>query len=557
MNANNQINEEIDIALSGGPIPKYTPLPFQNHAELIAAFHPSILNGDIGLYNWQVEEAMFLVQSNFTKEYPLRHILAACNGSGKDAYIIAPFAVFMACCRIRSRTIITSSSFQQLQSQTENYIRNLCQSINDKFGSKIFIIKQMHIACTITGSEIKMFSTDEPGRAEGYHPFPDYPKGELTIIVNEGKTVEDGIYEALERCTFNRWIIVSSPGKTSGRMYNDYRRAVTYPEKYEIGKLYARKVTAYECPHISPARIHSEKATYGENHPWFRSARLAEFTTLDESVMISKEAVQKCIHFPPEHIAFGLRAGLDLAVGGDENAFYVFDGNKFKGKEVFRATEATVTVGVLIEMFTKYGFTTKTCKNIFADHGGIGAVYASVFREKGWDLSWVLNQSRPLVPSGIYGNRGAELWSSLKRLIEECMIILPDDDIKLHSQLCSRYYKQHSTQGKIILEAKRDARAHGHGSPDRADSVVLAFTGVTVDDLRDLVMDAAGKPKKASQVKGLPTVRQVINITDAEQFNKINQQWDNMNKFGDSRADITRPIKRQTLTTSQLLSYLR
>jgi len=45
-------------------------------------------------------------------------------------------------------------------------------------------------------------------------------------------------------------------------------------------------------------------------------------------------------------------------------------------------------------------------------------------------------------------------------------------------QLCSRYYKQSNTNKRLILESKREAKANGHGSPDRADATVLAFADV-------------------------------------------------------------------------------
>lgn len=548
-----ETNEELDAILAPAQHSKYTPIDLKSPAELIATFHPSIQNGDIELYPWQIEEANFLAQSEFTKANPLRHILCACNGSGKDAYVIAPFAVWHAMSKIRSRCVITSSSYTQLQSQTENYIRSLCSAINDKLGAKIFIVKQMHIACTLTGSEIKLFSTDEPGRAEGYHPFPDYPKGELAIVINEGKTVGDSIFEALERCTFNRWIIISSPGKTSGRMFNDYKRADVYPEPFRLGRTYARKVTAAECPHISKIRIEQEKASYGEHHPWFRSARLAEFTSLDEAVVVELEKLQKCINFPGQHVTYGKRAGLDLAVGGDENCFLPTNGNQIIAVEAFKTGDNVVPY--CIDLFTKHGFTKAQGRNIFADHGGVGAAYAQNFREKGWELSWIMNQSKPTNSTGMYGNRGAELYFNLRRLVEECLI-LGINDQKLISQLSSRYYTQHKATSRIILEAKREARAKGHGSPDRADALALAFCGITVDVIQDLINEQAGKIRPKANITGIPTAKEVATM-NLKQSTMMEQQWDNEKKFGDSRDYLIKPLKRGSLSTAQLLSYLR
>lgn len=553
-----QQDTELDEILAKcGVEQKYAPLNFSHPAELIATFHPAMISGDVALYPWQVEESLFLAQNCFTKENPLRHILCACNGSGKDAYVIAPFAIWKASCKIRSRTIITSSSFTQLQSQTEQYIRSLAMSINEQLNTKLFIIKQMHIVCTATGSEIKMFSTDEPGRAEGYHPFPDYPKGELSVLINEGKTVPDDIYMALERCTFNRWIVVSSPGQTNGRMFNDYKRSVIYPEKFRHGKLYSRKVTAYECPHISANRIAQERATHGEHHPWFRSARLAEFTSMDEAVVIDVDMVQKCKNFPPEHVPFGKAAGLDLSAGGDECSFIVRDGNKISAIEAFKMHDNVVNYS--IELFKKHGFSPTQASSIFADHGGVGAAYAQHFREKGWELSWIQNQGRASNPGGLYANRGADMYFKFRDLVVNCMVIFGVEDDRLISQLTSRYYTQHKVSAKIVLEAKRDARAKGHGSPDRADALVLAFTGITVEVMRDLIAEYQGKPRPKSQPVGIPTAREVANSApkdDAIQF--LQNSWDNAIKFGDRRSALQDRITKKTVfSPSRILSAIR
>jgi hypothetical protein len=47
---------------------------------------------------------------------------------------------------------------------------------------------------------------------------------------------------------------------------------------------------------------------------------------------------------------------------------------------------------------------------------------------------------------------------------------------KLKDQLTNRYYKGFdTTQGKLALESKAEARANGHKSPDRADGYVLCM----------------------------------------------------------------------------------
>jgi hypothetical protein len=50
------------------------------------------------------------------------------------------------------------------------------------------------------------FTTDEPSRAEGHHKNAHSP---LLMIVDEAKSVEAEIFQALDRCTYNVLLIYS------------------------------------------------------------------------------------------------------------------------------------------------------------------------------------------------------------------------------------------------------------------------------------------------------------------------------------------------------------
>lgn len=451
---------------------------------------------------WQINVNKILARKDHSKAKPLRLLVRAANGSGKDALVIALFAIFFIWTNIRSKCIITSGSWLQLDTQTEANIVSFCNEVNETLGRKIFTCKKMFIICNDTGSVIKLFSTDEPGRAEGHHPFADYPESKVAVIVNEAKTVPDEIIFALMRCSYSIWLEISSPGTTAGHFYTSCRKALPlskYGKLPDYNGFYELHVTSYDCSHIAPETIDFDKREMGENHPVFRSKHLAEFTSQDEQVVIPKEALDKCLalatlEYPT---AEGRTAGLDLAVGGDECTFYVFEGNKFIGREVFKSSDPWLTVKLCTEnFFPKYGFKPKDAYRIKADHGGIGRAFAGHFADKGWELSWIENQGKP-IRGDKYVNRGAELYFNFFTLVQQCIPILPKDDQKLLDQLSSRYYRQ-TSQGKLALESKKEARLKGHGSPDRADAVVLAFSGITRSDF-----DGAAPAKESPAGKKL------------------------------------------------------
>lgn len=520
----------------------FDPQEFSNPLVMIATYHNAMQAGHIGPYQWQAEVNEQLATEGYSKSKPLKYYLVAANGSGKDAYVISPFAVWFIFTKIRSRVVITSSSHSQLKNQTENYIRTWCNMINaahmnDPRG-KPFILKQQFIQCRWTGGEITLFATDEEGKAEGYHPFADYPNGELSVIINEGKSVKDDIYLALNRCTYSHWIVVSSPGADVGNLYASYRKATKWPEALpsKTGAKYARKVTAYECPHIGKEKLDAEAEEMGRAHPWFRSARLADFTSQDESTILTMDALRSCQENCRTHIPYGLRAGLDLALGGDETTFYCFDGNKFKMSERWKMKDSNATVHYCIEVFKKAGFSKSMSKNIFADHGGLGAGLKALFEEHGWQLTWVVNQSKALRRNSFCANRGAELWMSFRSIVEHNLVSLPteEDDPKLWDQLSSRYYKQHATTGKLVLEAKADAKAKGHGSPDRADAVVLSFCGLTHETIEEKGRELAS----GGQIK--PVVKRKRSQGQAIDVNSLAKDYDEFKyarAFPDNRKD--------------------
>jgi len=467
---------------------KYKLVEFRDPAELLYIVDPNFRDGRRDLYGWQMETHDLFVKWKYTEHDPLKFYLRAANGSGKDAYVIAPFAVWFALCKVRSRVIITSSSYQQLETQTESYIRTLCAQVNEYFQEEVFYIRKLHIICKWTGSEIKLFSTDDPGRAEGYHPFPDYAGAEMAIVVNEAKTVPDCIFEALKRCTgYNYWLEVSSPGQTSGHFYNVVTNAVDYVAGTTTftGASLTRKVTAYECDHFSKQSIDREGEEVGRESSWFRSSKLAEFTTQDESVVISRELIEKVLRQNTRHMRVkgevnNKKCGTDLGFSKDETVSWVIDGNKLLDSFEMVQNDTTVQVDRLCMFYEKHNL---KGDEIAVDDSNFGHSVNDMLGLRGYQVRRVTNQSRAY-SSKIYGNRGAEMWFNFKRLLE-LGLVCGLDRVKhkiLIEQLCNRYYKQTESNGKIYLESKKEARANGHGSPDRADALVLAFSFYNVND---------------------------------------------------------------------------
>lgn len=448
-------------------------------ALFLAFFTREIADGVVSLHQWQREVNEDLAPSVVpTSQKPLKYYLVAANGSGKDAFVIAPFVAWFCFSKIQSRCIITSSSGGQLTAQTETYIKNLCESVNKFFGTTVFRIRQRYIKCLATGSEIRMFATDEAGKAEGYHPIK--PNAEMAIVKNESKSIDELIHKALKRCTgYNYWLEISSPGTVSGSFYY----AVT-TESWGKG----RKITSFDCPHISNEEREADKIELGEESAEYRSKHLAEFTSTDSDVVVPLDVVQRCLKFPPRSKVKGWekRVGIDLAAGGDETALCYTQGAEIIKENWFREKDTTITAERIERWLIDIVQVPKDHPHLYADDGGIGHAIIDMLVRRGWKIRRVLNQSAAYNKKR-YGNRGAEMWFNVKRILEECVFDITKLSEKTITQLGTRKYKQ-VEGGRMFLQSKKQMKSEGFPSPDRADAFILSFIGLTILDFIDAVV---------------------------------------------------------------------
>ena len=493
---------------SGHSKPTELSLDFPTPAHIIAFFDPEVYDGVITLHPWQYKISSEIGSSNASCEHPYCAAICAVNGSGKDRFVISPFIIWFLLTRHHATCVCTSASALQLKQQTERYVRRLALRVNAFFeNQEIFEVKQRYIKCSLTNSEAYLFATDEEGKAEGYHP--EESQSELAVIINESKSIEPTIFEALERCTgYSYWIEVSSPGCPSGHFYDSCK-----DKSFRFWK-----VTAADCPHIPESVKSRIVSRYGRFSAIARSMLDADFTSVDGSVVITSENISKLKTLAPRPNLdlTPVRAGLDISAGGDEQVLDVWKGNKEIALEAFHFSDTTVLVDFCITLFQKYNL---KAENIYADDGGLGRSVIDQFWRKGWEINRVLNQASA-IDKAIFLNRGAEMWWLVARLIQECLILPNLQDELLVEQLTNRYYAQ-KAGGKIQLQSKADAKLAGHPSPDRGDALVLSFGGLTLDDFLSTNggKEAAEQdvPKVNPKSKFRPTQKDILKFQRSKQ----------------------------------------
>jgi len=388
---------------------------------------------------------------------------------------------------------ITSSSGDQLDNQTGAHIDRLTNKANAVFG-KLWKIQYRYYEFLHQGelgnptpSKLKLFATDEPGKAEGYHPVDKGKK--MAIFTSETKSIPEVITAALTRCTgYTHRVDASSPGLASGYFYETCTSAVPREALADIKSLSSvqsivYKITAYQCSHILPEEIKAFAASLpgGESNQVFRSGMLAEFGSSDMMVVIPSQMVWSAVSDMPRANKLFTRVwvqeehntgGLDLSDGGAESVLAVRNGNKLITLDAFKFDDTEDTIDYLEELFPKRGLKHKEAR-INGDYCGLGGPMLRALKRRGWSNVRFIDSRRASREPKTYANLGTELFFHLKVLLEKEGIILFYDKL-LIEQLCTRYYKMNL---KLIhqLLSKLEQRAKGYASPDRADAVNLAF----------------------------------------------------------------------------------
>lgn len=409
-----------------------------------AGFAEGILG--LELYDWQRRLLNELEQPGMVST-------VCCNESGKTTYVAAPAIAWVLGCFPGSQAVVTSGSWRQVKHQLFPAFKRFSAQLP---GWQIddTVVKTPH------GSRAVGFSTDDAGLFEGFHVGPGgHRETPLLIIVDEAKSVAEGIFQAIDRCRPTWLLLLSSPGAARGVFYKSHTSLASHYRRH--------KVPASLCPHIDQAILQSVIARYGNDHPFVRSSIYAEFD--DEGgpgVIISRPVLEACLgaHIASKH---GDRiAWCDFAGGRDENVLAVADGNRCWIEAAWRDTDTMRACGEFIAHFRRLGL---RAEHITGDGDGMGQVMMDRMAELGWRINR-FHGGAPANEPKTYANQIAEVWGEAAVKISRRQVILPPDAI-LHEQMVDRVWKRFS-DGTLLLESKDDMRKEGRKSPDRADAIL-------------------------------------------------------------------------------------
>ena len=403
------------------------------------------------LYDWQIEAL-----EAFQAGWPVA--LVAANGSGKTAKVAAPAVRWFFHRYPQGQMVCTSGSFNQLQNQLWPNIRLRLPECYNMSGSA---------PLRIVGPEGSLgvgFSTNNAGRAEGWHPKISSEVDPVMILVDEGKTVPDAIWTAFDRCTVAYSLSISSPGPPRGRFFECFNTLSKY--------YYRIKATSKMCPHIPKWKRDRDKKAMSPVD--FDSCHNAEFSLDGEFMIISPKSLRASLDLQPEASKGGERvAFFDFARGRDENVFALRIGNKVRIVDAWIERDSVEAVRKFIRLAKEHGLTAGNC---WGDADGLGGPMIDFFRKEGFPI----NEFRGGMPStykddsGLikYGNLISEVWIRGCMKIEQLRINLGELDETSFEQISNRLFMW-DDKGKQIAEPKKVMlKERGVKSPDRADAIL-------------------------------------------------------------------------------------
>lgn len=399
-----------------------------------------------------------------------RHSVRAGHGVGKGT-LLAILALWFPLTHYDSKAVLTANSQNQLRDNNWPEIRKWAAYLPDALRSKIQIDEER---LYITASPEMAFvvrrtaSPSNPEALQGIHAkhvafFIDEASGIANIVfeVAQGAMSTEGAISAL----------FSNPTRTSGFFFDTHH------------KLRHRwKCWRVNCEDVPRARGHIQDVidSYGKDSNKYRVRVLGEFPTADDDTVISLasvEAAQKREVTPRDvRPIWGVDVG---RFGDDPSALAKRQGNVLlEPVKEWQGLNAMQVVGKIIAELNATDNDMRP-SDICVDVIGIGAGVADRLAELASEYDFTVvavNVAESASADDKYFRLRDELWFKAKAWFDAKDCHIPLDE-KLVGELTAPTFDYHSN-GRIVVESKKDMKKRGQPSPNKADAFNNTFAAV-------------------------------------------------------------------------------
>ncbi|UQA95630.1 hypothetical protein [Streptomyces halobius] len=409
--------------------------------------------------------------------------------TGTAAWVVLWFATTRDAAGVDWKVLTTASAWRHLSVYLWPEIHKWARRIRwDVLGREPFseLSELLSLNLKLVHGAASAVASSKAELIEGAHA------DSLLYLVDEAKVVPDATWDAIEGAfSGGRMdglpeafaLAISTPGPTSGRFYDIHRRAPGLEDWYTRHVTLAEAVAAGR---ISPDWAQQRARQWGEDSALYANRVLGEFRAADEDGVIPlawvEAAVERWLAWdadgrPPVE---GRRVlGVDVARSGGDATVLAHRHGHLIVELVVHEREDTMQTTARVQAAVG---DEDTGLVPVVDSMGVGGGVVDRLRELGVPVLPYTGAARTKVRTrdgewGFTNVRSAAYWR-MRELLDPAFgaeLMLPPDDLLLSDLTAPTWDVTTGVPPRIQVERKEDLVARLGRSPDRGDSVAMAF----------------------------------------------------------------------------------
>jgi phage terminase large subunit len=353
------------------------------------------------------------------------------------------------------------------------------------------------------------FSSSRGVNAQGFHGK------RVLLIVDEAIGISPDVWDAIEgiRAAGDvRIVKLCNPTVPSGPVFEDFTRLRGTPGHACI------TISAFDTPNLAGLTLETLLALpeseldvapfpwltrrrwvremyykWGPNNPRFRSRVLGEFPDqADDSVFALSWIERAGLPFdledlgPYDRAGQYIQVGIDVAgEGSDETVATARLGPFVVAMEAWPEPDPIDKLRAFLSRLKQRFRRSKLV--LVGDTVGIGYYFMRAFAREGYDVRGFVANASPVDPI-LFKDAKAEAYFQLREHMKDGNVRgAGDEDTK--AQLSDVRYRERL--GRVEIESKREAKARGSHSPDRAESLVMAYVRLVARETTVVVSDGS------------------------------------------------------------------
>lgn len=425
------------------------------------------LAGVIGPRKWQAEvmgDISVHLKNPETRHMPLMLSVASGHGIGKSACIGMIINWAMSTCE-DCKIIVTANTDTQLRTKTSPEIGKWARlSITSSWFNP-----QSASVASLDPEHSKTWRCDmvpwSEHNTEAFAGLHNQGK-RIVLIFDEASAIADKVWEVAEGALTDEnteiiWIAFGNPTRNTGRFRECFRR---YKHRW-IG----RQIDSRTVEGTNKAQIQKWIDDYGEDSDFVKVRVRGLFPSMSSRQFISEVDVTEAYgkELRPDQYSFAPKIlTCDPAwEGDDELVIGLRQGLAFRILHRMAKNDNDLVVAQILARFEDE----EQADAVFVDAGyGTGIVSAGQGLGRDWLLVWFASGSSDI---GCL-NKRAEMWKAARDWLKGGGAIPADPTLRDELQAPEIVPR---IDGKTQIESKKEMKARGVPSPNRADALVLSF----------------------------------------------------------------------------------